>query len=248
MRIRVRSRQLPKEGNAEEDYEDAVWPPAGEREARLFRCAVADGATETSFSGLWARMLVQAYGHGRLGGRRQARNLAALQAAWRDAIGGKARPWYAEEKLRQGAFAALLGLTISSGGTDQPRWRAWAVGDCCLIRLPEHGPMESFPFRSAGEFTSRPNLLATDPRHNDVLGASALRANGPADYGDRFYLMTDALAAWFLASAEYGGCPAEGLEHILASEPACFVPWVDRLRAEGAIRNDDVTLLAVDMS
>ena len=46
---------LPKDGNTKAEYEDAAYPGNEiNYYGELFRCAVADGATETSFSRLWA--------------------------------------------------------------------------------------------------------------------------------------------------------------------------------------------------
>ena len=52
----LREGWLPKDGNGPEEYEDAFrsLPEQG-------RFAVADGATETSFSGIWAAALVAAF-------------------------------------------------------------------------------------------------------------------------------------------------------------------------------------------
>jgi hypothetical protein len=58
---------LPKAGNTLEEYEDAFWPRKSmDRSLSMFRCAVADGATETSFSRVWAQTLVRAYCRGHL--------------------------------------------------------------------------------------------------------------------------------------------------------------------------------------
>ena len=53
---------LQKDGNDVTEYEDAFSPRLFENDKYSeFRCAVADGATETSFSGLWAKILVDAF-------------------------------------------------------------------------------------------------------------------------------------------------------------------------------------------
>src|SRR4051812_29570559 len=53
---------LPKAGNSVEEYEDAwATSPDDESSPGQFVCAVTDGATETSFAGLWARLLAEAY-------------------------------------------------------------------------------------------------------------------------------------------------------------------------------------------
>ena len=56
MELHVQAFWLPKAGNTAEEYEDAFDYSIAER-----RFAIADGATETSFSRRWARSLVQAF-------------------------------------------------------------------------------------------------------------------------------------------------------------------------------------------
>jgi hypothetical protein len=65
--------------------------------------------------------------------------------------------------------------------------------------------------------------------------------------GDHLFLMTDALAQWFLDGCERGRRPWDDLTGVLAgNDPAADFPaWVDARRETGALRNDDVTLLAV---
>src|SRR5262245_53960409 len=112
---------LQKVGNAPEEYEDAVWPEQlTETEGKLFRCAVADGATETSFSGAWANVLVRAYGQGQLNARNLWKSLPCLQKEWLHSVRLCAQPlpWYAEEKLRDGAFSSILGLTLGPTTAD----------------------------------------------------------------------------------------------------------------------------------
>ena len=113
MQVTARVFWAPKAGNRTEEYEDAFWPVRGvNREGDRFRFAVADGATETSFSGLWAQLLVRSFGAGTL---RQAHFDASLRPArvsWRRAVSSKPLPWYAEAKVLDGAYAALLGVEL----------------------------------------------------------------------------------------------------------------------------------------
>ena len=117
MRIHIHHHWLPKAGNRSEEYEDAFWPTRSEvvTGGELY-CAVADGATETSFSGQWARQLVRAFGNGDLAERDWTAQLAKEQSRWLHTVQRKPLPWYAEEKARSGAFAALLGLTVGDSG------------------------------------------------------------------------------------------------------------------------------------
>src|SRR5579872_1292737 len=116
MRVRVRSRWVQKAGNQPSEFEDAFFPVHDyETEAIRFRAAAADGATESSFSGEWAWELARGYGLGRLDPSRPATSLATAQRRWQARVSGVDLPWYAQEKLRQGAFSTLLGLTVWDG-------------------------------------------------------------------------------------------------------------------------------------
>jgi hypothetical protein len=136
MRVRARAYWLPKAGNLCEDYEDAHWPEGQiDREVGRFRCAVADGATETSFARLWAQMLVRAWGRGHLGKRHFVTRIPVLQRQWLAEVTASPLPWYAEEKLRSGAFAALVGLYVADvvKGIVTPGMRLpWAMPACFI--------------------------------------------------------------------------------------------------------------------
>jgi len=236
---------LPKAGLTDAEYEDACGPrrPMAWQLGDTWRCAVADGATEAAFTGIWAKILVRAYVMERLDDVDFHAQLAPLRAQWRLAvdksIGGRQLPWYAEEKRRSGAFAALVGLTLWEGG-----WSALAVGDCCLFQVRDGELLTSFPLDKSSEFGSRPVLVSTNPAREDV---AALRvAAGPWRAGDTFYLMSDALAAWFLRQHEQGTLPwplplVDG-----PTREADFAAWIGELRAAREMRNDDVTLVRVE--
>src|SRR5215470_18933692 len=117
---------LPKAGNSKEEYEDAFWPEQQiDLGTEAFSFAVADGATETSFSGLWAKMLVRAYCSGKLADKKLFKSLPNLQRRWLEHVNKTPLPWYAEEKLRSGAFSAIVGLTIrhvASHNGELARW------------------------------------------------------------------------------------------------------------------------------
>ncbi|MGH9553542.1 MAG: hypothetical protein ACRD3W_29440, partial [Terriglobales bacterium] len=152
MRISCTALWLPKEGNTNEEYEDAVYPSEAvtHDEIEQFKCAVADGATETSFAGLWARLLVQGYATEQL-------DLAKLKEEWNEQTKGKDLAWYAEEKLESGAFAALVGLIV----TNEKHWEAEAVGDSCLIHTRGKELLLSFPLKKSDEFNNSPALLSS---------------------------------------------------------------------------------------
>src|SRR5258708_881251 len=112
MRTSLRVFSLPKAGNSVAEYEDAYWPRQAGELSGVVHMAVADGGTETAVSGLWARLLVNAYGRGRLTEATWNDDLRGIRRVWQRAVGQKPLPWYAEEKLRLGAFSSLTGVTL----------------------------------------------------------------------------------------------------------------------------------------
>ncbi len=83
---------------------------------------------------------------------------------------------------------------------------------------------------------------------NGRVGAQVKVASGDLRDGDTLFLMTDALACWFLAEHERGLSPWTELPGSLSGEGrAAFEALIDRLRARKAIRNDDVTLLQLSV-
>src|SRR5438309_355857 len=101
-----RAFHLPRRGHAPAEYEDAFAadPCSG-------RFAVADGASESSFAGRWARLLVEGF----VGGAQDpwgADWLVPLRRRWVEEVAPLPLPWYAEAKREQGAFATLLGVAL----------------------------------------------------------------------------------------------------------------------------------------
>ncbi len=236
MRIVCNAFWLQKAGNSVDEYEDAfahTLPREGSHEE--FRCAVADGATETSFSGLWAQILADAFVEQRLT-QVQPEALAPLSARWHEAIAQKTAhkplPWYAQEKLEKGAFSSLMGLAIGADGS----WRAHAVGDSCLFHVRPKQAIRAFPYHTPDEFNNHPALLSTDAH----AGFETRGARGKWRDGDYFLLMTDALAHFFLSQRRLRGrLAADSLDQ------AGFAEIIGAARGEHTCKNDDVTLLKI---
>jgi Protein phosphatase 2C len=278
MLIRVRTQWLPKAGNSLEEYEDAFWPDRPlDCEACAFRCAVADGATEASFSGMWSRILVRAWCRGQLEAEKIERHLPHLRRAWRTEVGSRPLAWYAEEKVRSGAFSSVLGLHLAhdspssaaleraepaSGSLrpeepagyhvagrslveQEPRpargiWRAIAVGDTCLFQVRGRRLLRAFPLVSSRSFGSTPHLVCSVEQRGFPVSEHVRVQSGVWQPGDYFLLMTDALGAWYLRMREQRRAPR------LPGEED-FAEWAAGQRQARALRNDDVTLMKVDV-
>lgn len=251
MRIQAQALSLPKAGNGDAENEDAWWcDPLGETDLPSWRCAVADGATETSFSRLWARMLVRAFARRRLEAESLAESLPALQRGWLRLAARRALSWYAEQKLEEGAHAAFVGLELFQAGKSIAggTWRAWALGDACLFRVTAGWELaEVVPPFCAEDFGSRPHLLSSRPAHAAQTLSHLMSHEAPWRAGDVFFLLTDALAAWFLRQVEAKRHPWKELE-VLVGNPADFAEWVKEQRRGGTLRNDDVTAVCVQIN
>jgi hypothetical protein len=234
--------QAPRRGASLEQCEDAA---AADLERGRF--AVADGASESSHAGLWARLLVEDFTRGLAG---WPDGLPPLQRRWSEEVdprpGDPPLPWYLEDRLRQGAFATFLGLAVEPAAElngQAWRWRALAVGDSCLFHVRQGGLLRSFPLEHPAEFTSSPWLVGS---RTTMRGVD--RAEGDGQVGDRLWLMTDALALWFLHECKAGSQPPpwQELEALLADDgPERFADWVEGRRRARALRDDDVTGLVV---
>jgi Protein phosphatase 2C len=244
---------VQKAGNEPEEFEDAFFPRrvVDGAAAAGARFAVADGATESSFARLWASILVRLHGRVGLTADTLPGALPRWQGYWLGRVGRRALPWYAEEKVRQGAFTAFAGLTIGGpvgGDRRRIRWEAVAVGDSCLVQVRDDAVLAVFPLTSSAELNDRPVLISSNPVANARLEDHIRRTDGDCRADDAFYLMTDALAGWFLRALEDGERPWHVLRDLSTEDEAApFGPWIDELRSTRRIRNDDVTLLRVTL-
>lgn len=247
MHVDVSTLWVPRAGSTVAQYEDAFYPPAdGPRHARRLRFAVADGASESMLAGLWAGLLVRTWCKARR--RRLPQILDLAKAAWDVELAAyledrdrNDRPiqWFEEPGLEKGAFATLLGVAFATTSATAGTWEATAIGDSCLFQVRGGELLSAFPSKSSSEFDSTPKLV---PSRADAPAADAER--GDWHTGDTFVLATDAVAAWFLREYEHGGAPWDELASL---EPAGFPSWVAARRRQRALRNDDVTVLRIEV-
>ena len=243
MEIDPKKFSLPKDGNSKSENEDY-----SNFSVDKSRFAVADGATETSFSGPWAKQLVRAFTKGDLSVPLEIGQLKPLQADWwENNVRRRPLPWYAEEKANSGAFAAFVGLEFlkeNSESRTENIWRATAVGDSCLIHVREN-EMKAFPVTDSASFNNHPNLLSSTAGFNENEEDLIKTATGSWRCDDLFLLMTDALACWFLKECEQGNSPWNRLRDLDTDDS--FKQLVVNLRTARQIKNDDVTLARIDI-
>jgi len=128
---------VQKFGNRPGDNEDSVSPRKHQTNQiikRRFTCALSDGATSASFSSLWARLLVKYSTRKSIGNIEDSIHEAQLE--WSSTIKRIPLPWFAEEKVKQGAFATLVLLnTWLQRVNETNKWKALIFGDSCLFHF-----------------------------------------------------------------------------------------------------------------
>lgn len=246
----VKAFGIPKAGNSVDEYEDA----AAHSDHRF---AIADGATESSFSERWAQELVKQFvaqppDHIRNSKIPMEEWLTPLQKQWHASIPWARLPWYAEEKARGGAFTTFVGVEVMPAPSrfrlldffrrrKATRWYALTVGDSCFFQVRNDALLKSFPFNKSDEFNNRPFLISSNPSRNKSVWSHIKQAEGDCDTGDLFLLMTDAIALWFMKEHEAGKKPWQTLLEINSDK--AFTKFVETMRKSAALRNDDTTLL-----
>jgi hypothetical protein len=254
---------MAKQGNDECENDDACFPcKQGEFEGDRYSVSLADGATEGSFSRQWAQylaenLLTQA-------GHELGDSLSKKAEEWqhqRDiyiglrCLFGQPLQWWEEQTLLLPSFSTILSFVIEETGNGYGEWSAFAVGDTCLFQVHEdkfqrlNEPLiVKFPISRSDGFDNRPFLLSSDNSANRDISKYYSERRGNWQPNDQFYLMTDALACWFLQIHESGRKPWRILRDLLNEEPGdTFPDFVENLRKQRDIRNDDTTLICVDL-
>lgn len=244
MEIRYSTLIEPKLGSGAGQYEDAFAfsdTPA--------LAAVCDGAGTAIESRLWARLLAQGFVENPpLGGTVDdlLKWVDLIAAQWSQETPWQTLNFYEEQKARQGSAATLVGLQLfpppqqATAGT----WRCLALGNSCLFQVSQGQLVEALPLSSSADFNSRPPLLYTERSLNLTSVGQMVTKAGTWQEGDTFFLLTDAIALWFLRESERGAAPWDILT---SADQRLFRGFVQKMRHQGLMRNDDVTALMIGL-
>ncbi len=204
------------------------------------RFAIADGASESSFSREWAKILAHSYYRGKFdvidmvkGGR--------LQQVWTWILRNKELSWFAEEKMRRGAFSSLAGITLYEEA-GYYFYEIFAIGDSCIFHVRDNELIAAWPISKAEEFNNSPFLISSILSGNSSLYKYVHTDKGSCSVNDEFFLMTDALSCWFLQSINHH-LNYEAEELILVKSQHKFRDKINHLRGKAKIRNDDTTMV-----
>ena len=279
--ITVKAVAIPKQGNTEDECEDSyrVVPKTSLRKQCFgpVVAVVSDGASESILAQAWSSMIARCFAHRAynvpevlLGSGASFRYfIGQLVGYWDNWLAryidqrfadGRPLRWYEEAKLTSGAFATMLAVRLDYGhdqpvyeGNEDGVWHAAALGDSCVFQLRGDQVISFFPVDSSADFDNTPNLLGSNTKPDLVYQRTAF-ISGSFRHGDEFFLMTDALAAWFLSTVEKTR-PGE-MEYCLdqlrrfsrTENLSAFKSWLLSLMASGDLRNDDITFMHIRTS
>lgn len=239
--LQTRQFLLPKLGHDASECEDviALDPETG-------RFAVADGATEAFDARNWAERLAQHWvEHDATLTPEEFREWVAAEGReLRDSWNGLSLSWYSEEKARKGSFAAFVGVEIDPR-SESPSWKAIALGDSCLVHCRAGALLKSFPLCRSESFNSNPVLVASDPSLHESAMQSVVAESGSCQHGDVLFLLSDAVASWYLQRLEQNDLDPDAFLGTKQNEE--LNQYFDDLRQAGKIRNDDVAVLRIEL-
>jgi hypothetical protein len=252
-----------KAGAADQECEDAaacrpVPGGSGEFRGRRLAVAVADGASEAMLAGQWARSLVDHF----VSAPFTMDLLDVIEQAsaqwvhhitrYRVERDQSSRPiaWYEEPGLERGSYATIVAarLTDRSHPAGQcGRIEVWALGDACFFQVRDEQLVIAFPLSDAESFNTSPSLVPSRHIDRELLLKHVNVYRGSWESGDTIYLATDALALWFLDQHTAGERPWEMLRDLGTRDSDDFEMWVAGQRVGGRLKNDDTTLLRIDL-
>ncbi|MHB1492913.1 MAG: PP2C family serine/threonine-protein phosphatase [Thermoplasmataceae archaeon] len=233
---------FPKVGNKQEECEDYLLAS----DAKM-RYAIADGASDSIFSGLWAKSLVDTFiDFENLSGDpeividqicRRAIN------AWHDKIEWNNLKWNVKNKSVLGSYSTFIGIDIKKIEKNY-RISCMAVGDSCSFILTGRR-LESFPVKDTSGFGLHPNLLWSghgEPIFEDseIQLPDYEMKNYTVDERSGIVLASDAASKWIME----GG--VERVKTLLEKLPEDREYW-DDLRIKGEMKNDDISIITISL-
>jgi hypothetical protein len=152
--MEVRSFNFSKAGNRSEETEDAL-----SFNLEKLKFAIADGASDSIFSGQWASSLSNEFVN--FGGDDKIKNdigqfIRDSRKVWYESINWKGLKWNVKNKAVRGAYSTFLGMRREDGSMEN--FTVHAIGDSCIF-IFEEGMMKSFPLNSPDQFGIHPSLV-----------------------------------------------------------------------------------------
>ncbi|MHC5747471.1 MAG: protein phosphatase 2C domain-containing protein [Nostoc sp.] len=244
-KFRIRSFHIQKKGLSEAECEDKN--ALSSNNSSTLRVAIADGATESLFSDVWADILVNSY---------VSKGADLLKPSGLEFVNQEfvqktsqhilqmpeTRQWFMYEKLERGTHATLAAVEFSSMETIQ----ILTVGDSCIFWCDGNADeVNMLPELSAEDFGSFPASVCHIPKTWQSLEQKIVKKEVTFQNTLQMVLCTDALACWLVTELQSKPSSLERLFQI--SDSGSFTSFIETLREQNNIRNDDVTLVLIDV-
>ncbi|MEV4626788.1 hypothetical protein AB0J90_10935 [Micromonospora sp. NPDC049523] len=247
MRFVAHTYSFPKDEDHPAEWEDGAGHYLGRGRGWF---AVADGASSGFHVKEWAKRLVTGFVTQRLDSSDAVQNLIVKECErWSEVRDAPAREqldrqwWEEAAPLRQDTAAAFVGLYVEATGPRTGKFRAFAVGDCCLMHVRGTTLLMSFPLSSPEAFAQNPALVYSRPEKMPAGVEGIQLSSGQLRPGDMLILASDRLSQCLLwHSARSDGAVWQALRAV--NRPS-FESLVRALRSHGSLEVDDVTLLRI---
>ncbi len=217
-----------KAGNSSIENEDAFSIPPLKIKDTYLRTAIADGATESSFSREWADLLVSYYYTFDFRNETFSETLLpTIKRSWLERINVIDLPWYAQQKMEMGAFASFLGLDVNLENGDS---KIIAVGDSNIFIFRNNKMVLTFPIEKAIDFGTTPFLISSEIEKNQKESHFFLEKDFKVFSEDILLLCTDAISHLILHEVEIGNNPVNEIMELLSGDidnQIAFQKWLD---------------------
>ena len=240
MRITLKGYITHKEA---EKYSDCADNYAYSEENHRF--AISDGVTKSFFPKIWSRILVDKFvtqqGTTDL-------SIEDCQSEWLQQVTKIATSpdamWFTQNAFNQkkSGLATLVTLRF-----DKQTWYAKALGDSFLFFIPKGKTnYKDWVYLSSKYTSSKPEPVVFDSypdyySSREEKNGIEKEINGKLEAG-RFYLMTDALAEWFINER------GNALKEIESwTNQDVFEQKITDLRNKGLLNNDDSSILIINV-
>ncbi|KPQ31398.1 MAG: Protein phosphatase 2C [Phormidesmis priestleyi Ana] len=222
-------------------------------------CAIADGASQSFYPSLWAKLLVDNFcEHPNINEKNWEIWLRDIQSDWLLMVTGKVKllrdkktsSWITNQNRltsREPATSTFVGLNFEFSNN---QLKVAIVGDSCLFILENGELKKSYLLNYSDEFSDRPRYLASYQKNNDfspdflTIGIEE-NIEVESDNSLYFILATDALSEYIFNSREQSIDVFKGLLEISSKEEFDFFVSQARTQKNPRLKNDDTSLVVL---
>jgi hypothetical protein len=208
--------------------------------------SVSDGVSKSFFPKIWSRILVENYVKQGIWDDKSFTDECQLewQMEIEEIVKKPETKWFtrAEYNRRSPALATFVGLQLFD---KEKKWTAYSLGDSFLFFVPQE--FKDFN-NDLVKLSSKPEPIVFDnfPDYLSSIGnshkGSPERMRGQLLQPGTFYLMTDAMAEWFIRNKEN----APGKIAVWQRQKD-FEIFVEDARHEGEMSDDDSAILIIKL-